>query len=328
MTTNHRDSEPSYSANDVEAFLSGGTPRDPSLRDLKTAIEGLKSAGYSAPSVESRDAIVAALAQAARDNATSGSPARGASALPGFSRTKIHVRAAAAVIGMAALGLSTAGAAAASESTVPGDPLYGLNRALENVGIGDGGLDERLEEAKILAERGDEEDAIEHAAESLEEEGDQASADELRKAAEAVLSEGSEQSLEVRTAVAEMLQFMADTDLEGRDFGQAVAERARAIGNGHGNRADRDAAEDDTTEDGAVDDKPGNRPEHAGPKDADTEKPGEDNSKDKPAKDKALNGDDSESDASRAAAGTTPETPAGSLADATIGGKPAGVGHR
>lgn len=55
-------------------------------------------------------------------------------------------------------------------------------------------------------------------------------ADDLRRAAIAVMSGGSAQSLNVRTSVAEMLQWMAETNVTGSEFGQGVAERARAIG--------------------------------------------------------------------------------------------------
>ena len=80
-------------------------------------------------------------------------------------------------------------------------------------------------------------------------------ADSLRHAAESVLMNGNENSLAVRTRVAEMLRWMAGTDATGREFGQGVAERARGI--------------DQTPEDGedatsSETDKPG-RPENAGP---------------------------------------------------------------
>ena len=89
----------------------------------------------------------------------------------------------------------------------------------------------------LLLERGDVERALatsEEAIDALEgaDELDEAGADALAgllQAAESAMSEGSEQSLERRAQVAEMLRFMAETELTGKDFGQAVSERARGI---------------------------------------------------------------------------------------------------
>ncbi len=48
-----------------------------------------------------------------------------------------------------------AGAAIAANSASPGDVLYGVDQALEAVGIRDGGAQERLEEVQQLVTRGD-----------------------------------------------------------------------------------------------------------------------------------------------------------------------------
>jgi len=229
---------------------------------------------------------------------------------------KTRARIASAAGAALALLLGTTGAAVAAEETVPGDTFYGFKIALEQMGLTEGGFTERVSEATVLAERGDDARALTHVANSLEEENDGTeggdawtcpvsdegdettdaspspeptfgaltegeestegddgtqTCDEpalhLRRAAEAVLSGGSEQSLQVRTAVAEMLQWMSTTDAQGRDFGKGVAERARAIG---GNTDEGDV-EDGDTEEGADDgaqtteaDK-GGPPDNAGP---------------------------------------------------------------
>lgn len=49
----------------------------------------------------------------------------------------------------------------AADGAAPGDALYGIDRTLEAIGIGDGGLDKRLDEFSVLLERGDEEEAFE-----------------------------------------------------------------------------------------------------------------------------------------------------------------------
>ena len=145
-----------------------------------------------------------------------------------------------------------AGVAYASNGAVPGDTLYGLDCALEDVGLGDGGLEERFAEAGELMDDGLVDEGLAHAAEALveeqedldengdgevSEEEEAAGREALLAAAEAVLSNGSEQSLEVRTRVAEKLRFMANTELKGKEFGQAVAGMARGMSSEteHGN---------------------------------------------------------------------------------------------
>lgn len=143
-----------------------------------------------------------------------------------------------------ALLLGFAGVAYAADGAIPGDALYGLDCALEAAGIGDGGLEERLSEAGELIDNGQIDEGLTFAAEALTEEqddfdddGDGEESEEeglgrreaLLAAADAVLSSGSEQSLEVRTRVAEKLRWMATTELTGREFGQAVSRLARGL---------------------------------------------------------------------------------------------------
>jgi hypothetical protein len=144
---------------------------------------------------------------------------------------------------MAAL-LAFAGVAYGANGAVPGDTLYGFDCALENVGIGDGGLEERLAEAGELMDKGQVDEGLALTAEALmeeqeefEENGDGDEGDEdglgrceaLLAAAEAVLANGSEQSLEVRTRVAEKLRWMATAELTGKEYGQAVSRLARGL---------------------------------------------------------------------------------------------------
>ncbi len=157
-------------------------------------------------------------------------------------QTKLILTLASAIV----LVLSFAGVAYAADDAVPGDTLYGLDSALENAGIGDGGLEERLSEAGALIDEGQVDAGLNHAAQALTEEedndedgdvdeddaeieDDSARREALLAAAEAVLANGSEQSLETRTRVAEKLRFMATTELTGREYGQAVSQLARGV---------------------------------------------------------------------------------------------------
>ena len=134
-----------------------------------------------------------------------------------------------AVIGMT-------GVAVASNAAAPGDPLYGIDRALERVGINDGGVTERLEEAGTLADHGLAVEALNHAADAVSSKSPEA-ASALQEAARNV-QDGQSPNLDV----AAMLTWMASSDLTGRDFGQAVAEQARALGaDPKANEIDEDA---------------------------------------------------------------------------------------
>ncbi|WNM25361.1 hypothetical protein [Demequina capsici] len=214
---------------DAEAVLAGGiTPADPDLAVLSDALGGLRRAYVN----ELDDAHVAALA---------GRLAAVAAAAPldggpvGASRAgSPRRRAVAAAIALGALGAFAAGGIAAADEAAPGDVLYGVDRALESVGINDGGAHERLLEVQRLVARGEVDEALQLSVEAVDDMDslDPADVEELTgilHAAEAVLSDGSDQSLDKRAQVADMLTFMAETDLTGKDFGQAVSAHARGI---------------------------------------------------------------------------------------------------
>lgn len=132
----------------------------------------------------------------------------------------------------AVLLVGLAGVAQAADAAAPGDNLYGLDRALERIGINDGGVDERLDEAQALADDGQSVEALAHLAEAMEQASPNA-ADALEAAAERFGLHDNPSHM-VRENVAEMLEWIAETDATGREFGQGVAERAREIGAGQG----------------------------------------------------------------------------------------------
>lgn len=146
----------------------------------------------------------------------------------------------AALIAVLVVGL--AGTAVAADAASPGDALYGLDRALEQVGINDGGFEERLEEAQTLADKGQSAHALAHLAEELGATSPDA-ADALQ-AALARLDSHDNPSQAVLEDVSAMLDWMANTEASGRDFGQGVAEQAREIGADHA--GDAPAAKPDT----------------------------------------------------------------------------------
>jgi hypothetical protein len=211
---------------EVEAVLSGGQPDDPILSEVARALAALDPARFETSS----DTTVAQIAARAAAAARSGEPAKLAATARhrrGLSLTPRLATAAVAAILVIGLG----GVAAASNAAVPGDPLYGIDRALENIGIGNGASEERLAEANTLTARGQTTEALDLLAETLGSDSEQASDALLRAAARLHESgPGSENSNEVRSGVADMLEWMATTEFTGRDFGRGVAERARELG--------------------------------------------------------------------------------------------------
>jgi hypothetical protein len=219
--------EKSWNESEVDALLRGSHPHDPELIELVPVVAALR-ARLETPVAEGRVSEVSSrLAVAARE-AHSNVPAHRRK----WSR-KVIITGIAAV----ALGTGFAGVAAA-DSAAPGDPLYGVDKALENVGINDGGFAERLDEANELVDEGADDAAVALLADALDDEGDSEGKRALLDAAAKIRGNGSEQSADVHAAVAAMLTWMATTDATGKDFGQGVAERAREI---HGKSVDATA---------------------------------------------------------------------------------------
>jgi hypothetical protein len=231
-----------WSDRDIESLLAGREPTASDLARLAPFIEAMRRKAVT-PSTTHAAVVARTLAEAARESV-------GTTPVP---RTKAPVtwRRRFVVVG---------GAAVAADGAAPGDLLYSVDRALETVGICGGGTEERLQEAVKLADGGNLDQALRHAASAFGAEGDEDSAGALANAAEAVANQGSEQSLEVRSRVSEMLTWMETTDAKGRDFGQGVSERAQTIKDTafHGNSdnapgQNNDKDDDATSEDSSTD---------------------------------------------------------------------------
>lgn len=201
---------------DVEALLSRREPYDRELRGLSSALARLELQRLDIR-VEERVGVFSLRAAALARQ--SGMPST--VTVPLWRRVGPRLVTSALSM-MLVIGIS--GVAVASDAAAPGDLLYGIDRALETIGINDGGVTERLEEAATMADHGQTVEALEHAAEAVLGTSPEA-ADALQHAAEA-----GAQGQDVNAAVAEMLQWMATADNIGSDFGQGVAERARALG--------------------------------------------------------------------------------------------------
>ena len=158
--------------------------------------------------------------------------------------SRIPKRRMAAAAAMLTMLFGTAGIAVAADGSAPGDLLYGLDRALERVGILDGGGTERIREAQKLVERNRVAEGLEHAAgvvarlasepagghpEGNEPAAITGAAEALMSAADQVRTGGSEPSLEAREAATSLLEYLAEAKREGAVNGATVSEMARAV---------------------------------------------------------------------------------------------------
>ena len=140
------------------------------------------------------------------------------------------------MIGTLAFTAVGTGTALAADRALPGDLLYGLDRALERVGINDGGAYERIEEARALVVQGHHERAVaavEKAVEELAADSVDASAVALQGAAGQIASvresdgSGYQDTQVFRDQVAGLLETIEDElDSEMVD-GSRIAETAR-----------------------------------------------------------------------------------------------------
>jgi hypothetical protein len=124
----------------------------------------------------------------------------------------------------------TTGLALAADGAKPGDALYGIDRALEAVGIGSGGEQERWREVEDLVESGEIERGLQHAAETVADgvSDDSEASEALRDAADRVQVAGSETSEATLEGVANLLTYVAEN--RGEIDGKQVAELATSIG--------------------------------------------------------------------------------------------------
>lgn len=171
------------------------------------------------------------------------------------------VRRRAAAIAMSAgiFVAGTSGLAAAADGAKPGDVLYGIDRALEAVGIGNGAEQERLTEAQALVNAGKIQQGLHHTAEVIDKAtvGDAGASEALRDAADRVETAGSEASAATRESVAGLLDYISEN--VGEIDGRHIADLAVEIG-GPGDRPVTPAAGEDNEPPGRPEDLPSDPP--------------------------------------------------------------------
>jgi hypothetical protein len=216
---------------EIEGLFAGSpSPGDLNpLADLFTALRTGPAGELDDQSVTRIVAVAASVslgvAATPPTAAPTGSQTRGQSLLHGLRRRVAAVAMAATVF----VG-GTTGLALAADGAKPGDALYGIDRALESVGIGAGAEQERLNEATALIDAGEFVNGLQHAAETLDERtgGDANSVAALREAAERVRAADSDRSAATRERVAGLLTYLSEN--VGNVDGREVAELAQQIG--------------------------------------------------------------------------------------------------
>ena len=200
-----------FSDHDVERLLTGGNPDSRELADLAPLLEMVKASASYEPSEADTQRYAAEAAEITRLESTRSAGAAGPSSVSAHHRKGWLASSPRFGTALAAVLLlvGMTGVAFASNDAAPGDSLYGIDRALENVGLGAGGLGERLLEAGALVNHGRSAEALAHAAEALDTSGGEdeavtAAAAALQSAAERLeqMDLGGDNGMEVRSKVA------------------------------------------------------------------------------------------------------------------------------
>jgi hypothetical protein len=252
---------------DIERLLSGLPPENEELLSLASRLQLLREQSIRGVS----EGEVAAFARSAAEATGSAKSvvSRPANVAPRrrFARPRW-----ATALAFALLVSGMTGVALASNGAAPGDALYGLDRALERIGIGNGAAAERIAEAQALFQGGLVSEAVAHAAGALEghslSENASNAVEALADAAEAVTNTDEGEADSVRAKVAEMLNWMAanttgeDPGL-GSEFDEIVAGFARGIAGGPD--GDGNSADQPLETPGPPEGVPGGRPENVPP---------------------------------------------------------------
>ena len=224
---------------DIDRLLCGREPDDDRLVVLLPLVRSLRRAAELTPprSRALRVATEAAgLSSAARASRNAATPTR--ADRPALSRPRLRLTG--ALLVLVVMLSASVGVASAANSAIPGETLYPLDCALEDLGLGNGGITERLSEAGLLVKSGQlgpglvlVADALAHNAGTG---GASQAANALRDAAGKMLDNGSARSAELRTRVAARLLDLAARHLTADQVDQAVVSLALDLDGDDGER--------------------------------------------------------------------------------------------
>lgn len=223
---------------DVERLLSGSVSDDEKLGQLPSIVKALGRASEASPAEEEVQKFAAEAAKQVPLGPDRSGAARagavGAAGGLGARRRRLVMRLAGATAAVMVVLGGFSGFAYAADGAVPGDTLYGVDLALEKVGIGAGGLQERLTEASQLVERGQAQEGLDLASDAVaqsagEDAALRSAADALRAATQSAIESQSLNTIEELGATAERLRQMASEEKTSEELGQAVEDLAGSL---------------------------------------------------------------------------------------------------
>ncbi len=222
----------SLSDHDAEALLTGfGDPQE-DLADVAEILTAIKAAGQPERAADFSHLFALAVTESrlteierfANEQVT----------ITEDWRPRVMPRLAIGAAALFAIVAMSSGLAYAANGAKPGDMLYGLDRAFERVGIGNGGAGERLAEADALFAGGDAPAGLIHAAEVVAETpAGQTAAPAIEEAATRL--ENGPVGPGSNDAVQDLLDYIhgqhdKGAPVVGSDFGSKLAGLAQMIG--------------------------------------------------------------------------------------------------
>ncbi|MEE8375932.1 MAG: hypothetical protein V3S26_06395 [Acidimicrobiia bacterium] len=199
---------------DLDLLIDGKQPHNSDLAPLRSFVNTLGSFGVTelSPGFPEDHAAEGAAMARARLSDTTVPLSTGRRLTLGLKR---RVTAAATSL-MMIVGMT--GVAWAADSAVPGDWNYGIDRALESMGIGAGGTEERLEELAVI--RGTETVSRDDSSSGAKSENSEVGLDNAA-ATVAETPRGSQRATEVQNGESALLTYLANID---RVDGPTVSE--------------------------------------------------------------------------------------------------------
>ncbi len=216
---------------DLDLLIDGIQPFNDDLAPLESFVNSLGSLDVTAPSPEFLEyhAAEAAAAVQTRQAAVAGTGLKPRRRLAfGLNR---RVTAGATSL-MMILGMT--GVAWASDSAVPGDWNYVIDRALESIGIGAGGAEERIQELAAIAEvehPGGAEPASQNGQDPTTALNDRVVGTENAAATITDITRGSQRASDVREAVSALLAYLSNTEAADRP---TISELVHQFKKAHG----------------------------------------------------------------------------------------------
>ena len=238
----------------LDLLIDGKQPYNSDLVPLRSFVNTLSSFGVTelSPGFSEDHAAEGAAMARARLSDTTVPLSTGRRLTLGLKRRVT----AAAVSLMMIVGMT--GVAWAADSAVPGDWNYGIHRALESLGIGAGGAEERLQELAVIREDGHVRGvgvASRSGRDSVASSDDPAVGLGKAEATVAATTRGSPRATDVGEAVSVLLDYLANPAGERPTISELAQQFKQALGSSGSNRPEVNPGED-------------HRPDHAGKPDS------------------------------------------------------------